>query len=52
VATKTDGGGALATKEKHMLQLVETEKDPVALESKLKQRMSGTIPDALIGMAK
>jgi hypothetical protein len=52
VATKTDGGGAQCTKEKHMLPLVETEKDPVALESKLKQRMSGTIPDALIGMAK
>ena len=40
-----------ATKERQMLQLVETEKDPSVLESKLKQRMSGTIPDAQIGMA-
>ncbi len=40
-----------ATKEKQMLQLVENEKDPAVLEDKLKQRMSGTIPDAQIGMA-
>ena len=40
-----------ATKEKQMLQLVENEKDPAVLESKLKQRMSGAIPDAQIGMA-
>lgn len=39
-----------AAKEKDMLTLVETEKDPATLESKLREKLAGNVPDALIGL--
>lgn len=39
-----------AAKEREMLTLVETEKDPSALEKELKEKMTGDVPEAQIGM--
>jgi fermentation-respiration switch protein FrsA (DUF1100 family) len=39
-----------AAKEKEILALVETEKDQVALEKELQDKMKGDVPDAQIGM--
>jgi len=39
-----------ATKEREMLKLVETEKDPTALEKELKEKMAGDVPAGQIGM--
>lgn len=39
-----------AAKEKQMLALVETEKDPIVLERELKEKMAGDVPEAQIGM--
>ncbi len=39
-----------AAKEKEMLALVETEKDPAILEKELQEKMKGEVPDAQIGM--
>lgn len=39
-----------AAKEKEMLALVETEKDPATLEKELQEKMKGEVPDAQIGM--
>ena len=40
-----------AAKEKAMLAMVESEKDDAVLQKELKQKMTGTVPDAQIGMA-
>ncbi len=40
-----------AAKEKAMLAMVESEKDDATLQKELKQKMTGTVPDAQIGMA-
>ena len=39
-----------AVKEREMLALVETEKDPAVLEKELKEKMAGQVPDAQIGL--
>lgn len=39
-----------AAKEKEMLSLVETEKDPDVLEKELKARMTGDVPEAQVGL--
>ena len=39
-----------AAKEKEMLALVETEKDPAALEKELKEKLAGEVPEAQVGM--
>jgi len=39
-----------AAKEKEMLALVETEKDPAVLEKELKEKMAGDVPEAQIGV--
>jgi fermentation-respiration switch protein FrsA (DUF1100 family) len=39
-----------AAKEREMLTLVETEKDPSTLEKDLKEKMTGEVPEAQIGM--
>jgi uncharacterized protein len=39
-----------ASKEREMLTLVETEKDEAKLESELKEKMAGDVPEAQIGM--
>jgi len=39
-----------AAKEAEMLKLVETEKDEAALEKELKEKMTGDVPEAQIGM--
>src|ERR1700747_1249422 len=38
-----------AAKEKEILALIETEKDSAVLEQKLREKMSGEIPEAQIG---
>jgi fermentation-respiration switch protein FrsA (DUF1100 family) len=38
-----------AAKEREMLTLIETEKDEARLEKELKEKMAGTVPDAMIG---
>jgi pimeloyl-ACP methyl ester carboxylesterase len=38
-----------ATKEREILTLIETEKDEAKLESELKEKMAGDVPDAMIG---
>ena len=37
-------------KQREILTLVETEKDPAVLEAKLKEKMAGEVPEAQIGM--
>jgi len=39
-----------AAKEKDLLQLVETEKDEAALEKALKEKLTGDVPEAQIGV--
>lgn len=39
-----------AAKEKEMLALIESEKDPSVLEKKLKEDMAGQVPEAQIGL--
>jgi fermentation-respiration switch protein FrsA (DUF1100 family) len=39
-----------AAKEKEMLALVETEKDETVLEKELKEKLTGDVPEAQIGM--
>jgi dienelactone hydrolase len=39
-----------ATKEREMLTLVETEKDDAVLDKKLKERLTGEVPEAQIGL--
>lgn len=39
-----------AARERDMLTLVETEKDEAKLESELKEKMAGNVPEAQIGM--
>jgi uncharacterized protein len=39
-----------AAKEKDMLMLVETEKDPALLAQKIRAKMEGDVPEALIGL--
>jgi uncharacterized protein len=48
---KTDEAAKNAAKKKEMLALVETEKDPAKLETELKEKMAGDVPEAQIGMA-
>jgi len=52
VASGNDPAAAArnAAKEKDMLTLVETEKDPDILAKKLREKMAGDVPDALIGL--
>jgi uncharacterized protein len=39
-----------STRQKEMLALVETEKDEIVLEKELREKMSGTVPEAQIGL--
>ncbi len=39
-----------AAKEKEMLAMVETEKDPEVLDKELKEKMAGDVPEGQIGM--
>ena len=39
-----------AAKEKDMMTLVETEKDPAILSQKIRAKMEGDVPEALIGL--
>ena len=42
--------GRDAAKEKDMLTLVESENDPAALAKKLREKLEGDVPEALIGL--
>jgi len=39
-----------ASKEQEILELVESQKDPAALDKELRDKMKGEVPDAQIGM--
>jgi len=46
----TEDAAKNAAKERELLTLVETEKDEAKLESELKEKMTGDVPEAQIGM--
>lgn len=52
IANGTDPEAAArdAAKEKDMLTLVETENDPAILAKRLKEKLEGDVPEALIGL--
>jgi len=52
IANGTKPGEAAkdAAKEREMLALVESQKDPAALDKELREKMKGEVPDAQIGM--
>jgi pimeloyl-ACP methyl ester carboxylesterase len=48
--TPPDEAAKHAAREREMLILVETEKDDAVLETKLKEKMAGEVPEAQMGM--
>jgi hypothetical protein len=48
--TPPDEAAKHAAREREMLTLVETEKDDAVLETKLKEKMAGEVPEAQMGM--
>ena len=48
--TPPDEAAKHAAREREMLTLVETEKDDAVLETKLKEKMTGEVPEAQMGM--